>query len=457
MSVNVPRLLLCAPKSGAGKTTITCAILQALVNRSCAPVAFKCGPDYIDPMFHSEIIGAKSRNIDLFLMGRETAKRLFIQNSRSGGVSIIEGVMGYYDGIGMSAEASAWDVATELEAPAVLIVDGRGRALSVAAEVRGFAQFRADSRILGVIINRVSPMMYPRMKQCIEDETDIKVYGYLPSLPDCAVESRHLGLVMASEISDLKEKLSVLAEKAEACIDIDGLLTLANSAPALEEPAQVNLPVVEGHPVIAVARDKAFSFYYSDALNLLEELGAKLAYFSPLADSGLPEGASAMYLGGGYPEVYAKELSQNRAMCQSVKNAVEKGMPTIAECGGFLYLHAELGDESDNYYPMAGVFPARAYRTSKLSRFGYVNLTAENSGLPGDVGRSFPAHEFHYWNSEMPGDSFTAEKPKSDNSWKCVHMTNSMYAGFPHIHLCAEPEVAVRFVSAAVAFRESRL
>jgi len=454
VGVSVPRILLCAPKSGAGKTTVTCALLQALMDRKSNPVAFKCGPDYIDPMFHSEVIGAKSRNIDLFLMGRETAKRLFVENSKAGQVSVIEGVMGYYDGIGMTTESSAWEVAKELDAPAVLVIDGRGRALSAAADVKGFAEFRSESKIAGVIINRLSPMLYQRMKQCIEDETGIKVYGYLPSLPDCAIESRHLGLVTADEISDLKQKLEALAEKAEECIDIDGLLALARSAPDMEAIPHNCKTVTESQPVIAVARDKAFSFYYADALRLLEELGAKLEYFSPLDDEALPKNTSALYLGGGYPELYAEKLSKNISMLKSVKKAVEDGMPTIAECGGFLYLHSELGDKDDNFFQMAGVIPAKAYRTNKLSRFGYTTLKAMQSGLLCEEGSTIPAHEFHYWESENSGESFFSEKPKSTNSWNCVHMTESLYAGFPHIHLCAVPDAAAKLVSAAAGFKE---
>ena len=297
--MSAPRLLLCAPASGGGKTTVTCALLQALVNRGAGPVAFKCGPDYIDPMFHSEIIGAKSRNLDLFFLGRDTARYLLEKNSRGSGLALIEGVMGYYDGIGLSADASAYDLARATGTPAVLVLDGRGRALTAAAAVKGMRDFRPDSGIRGVILNRVSPMLYPRLKEAIEGETGVTVYGYLPNLPGCALESRHLGLVTAAEVAGLREKLSALAAQAEKSVDIDGLLALAASAPALNAPAPALPPPVEGRPRIAVARDKAFCFYYADGLELLEALGAELAEFSPLADEGLPEGACGLYLGGG--------------------------------------------------------------------------------------------------------------------------------------------------------------
>ena len=231
--MSAPRLLLCAPASGGGKTTLTCALLQALVNRGANPVAFKCGPDYIDPMFHSEIIGAKSRNLDLFFLGADTTRYLLEENSRDSGLALIEGVMGYYDGIGLSADASAYDLARATRTPAVLVMDGRGRALTAAAVVRGMKDFRPDSGIAGVILNRVSPMLYPRLREAIERETGVKVYGFLPNRPDCALESRHLGLVTAAEVAGLKEKLSALAAQAEETVDIDGLLALAASAPEL--------------------------------------------------------------------------------------------------------------------------------------------------------------------------------------------------------------------------------
>ncbi|MTR43894.1 cobyrinate a,c-diamide synthase [Pseudoflavonifractor sp. BIOML-A13] len=504
----LPRLLLCAAASGGGKTTVTCALLQALVDRGLNPAAFKCGPDYIDPMFHSEVIGAKSRNLDLFLLGEEEACRLLWENGKDCGVSIIEGVMGYYDGVALSSDASAYDLARAADVPAVLVLDGRGRALSAAAEVKGFASFRPDSHIRGVILNRVSPMLYPRLKAAIEAETGITVYGCLPNLPDCSLESRHLGLVTAAEVADLKEKLRRLSRQAEQTLDIDGLLALASSGqsplfserpagegvppaaplplllPAMppglcgdpggqsplfsERPAGEGIPPAappkggnavgagRGRPVprprIAVARDRAFCFYYADGLRLLEQLGAELVEFSPLSDGDLPAGTRGIYLGGGYPELYAKELSANVSMRASLRAAIERGVPTVAECGGFLYLHAELEGADGQNYPMAGYFPHRAYRTRRLSRFGYVSLSASADNLLCARGESLPAHEFHYWESEDPGEAFLAQKPQSSRSWPCAYATPTLYAGFPHLHFCGIPDAARRFVAACAQY-----
>lgn len=449
-----PRLLLCAPRSGGGKTTVTCALLQALMNRGEKPVAFKCGPDYIDPMFHSEVIGAKSRNLDLFFLGEDTTRRLLAENTGEDGVAVIEGVMGYYDGIGMSDEAGAYALARTTETPAVLVADARGCALSLAAEVKGFLNFRADSGIRGVLLNRCSPMLYDRLKSCVEEETGLPVFGYLPNLPDCALESRHLGLVTAAEVEGLREKLQRLAEQAEKTLEIDGLLRLAGEAPALEYSPRRPVSSLKKKLRVALARDRAFCFYYEDGLEELRRQGIEFVEFSPLEDEALPQGVSGLYLGGGYPELYGEELSQNAAMREAVRKAVLGGMPCVAECGGFLFLHETLEDVGGRKWPMAGVFRASAYPVGKLKRFGYVTLTAEEDNLLCRRGETLPAHEFHYWESDSPGAGFTARKPQSDRSWTAGQVSPTLYAGFPHFHFSSRPEAARRFTEACGRFRE---
>lgn len=448
------RLLLCAPASGCGKTTVTCALLQALVNRNVQTVAFKSGPDYIDPMFHSEIIGTPSRNLDLFLMGEAGVLASLYENGRDR-VSVLEGAMGYYDGIAMGFDASAYDLARKTKTPAVLIVDARGSALSTAALAAGFRDFREDSNIRGVILNRVSPMTYPRLKTAIEGQTGLTVYGFLPVCREAALDSRHLGLVTAPEIADFKEKLSALARAAEAHLDIDGLLALAASAPALPEPDASGFPTVGERPRIAIARDKAFCFYYADALRLLEKLGAELVPFSPIKDRALPEGISGLYLGGGYPELYGEDLAANARLRQAIGAAIAGGLPTIAECGGFLYLHEAMEDQQGVLRPMVGAIPGKALRTDRLQQFGYVRLTSREDGLLARAGEQLPAHEFHYWKSEAPGTGFLGEKPQSQRHWDCGYHTPSLYAGFPHLHLCGAPQAARRFVERCREFQRS--
>ena len=456
--MSAPRLLLCAPASGGGKTTVTCALLQALVNRGVKPAAFKCGPDYIDPLFHSEIIGARSRSLDLFFLSEETARYLLERGGREAGLALIEGAMGYYDGVAMSSQASAYHLARATQTPAVLVADGRGSALTAAAVIQGLKNFRADSGIRGVIFNRVSPMLYPRLKACVEEETGLRVYGYLPNLPGCTLKSRHLGLVTAGEVADLKEKLQALAAQAEQTIDLDGLLALAATAPDLNAAPPPLPEPVEGAPVIAVARDRAFCFYYADGLELLEAMGARLAEFSPLADKALPRGTCGLYLGGGYPEEFARELAANHSLLGEIRQKILRGLPTVAECGGFLYLHRCLSGADGQYdWRMAGVFSGRAANTGKLSRFGYVTLTAKKDGLLCPAGESFPAHEFHYWDSTAPGEDFRARKPQSGRGWDCGWHSPTLYAGFPHFHFWARPELARNFAAAARRYQQEAL
>jgi len=448
--IAAPRILIGAPASGGGKTTFTCGLLHALVRRGLKAAACKCGPDYIDPMFHSEVIGAFSRNLDLFFSTEEQVRQLVADSALHSDITVIEGVMGYYDGIAVSDKASAWDVARATETSAVLVIDGRGRARSIAAEVAGFARFREDSRVAGVVLNRVSPMLYPRLKSLIEDETGVTVYGYLPVLDDCSLESRHLGLVTAAEVDDLRGKLDRLAAVMEETVDIDGLIALAQTASALENADWQGVDPLElpYAPRIAVAHDDAFCFYYADALRLLEHLGAELVEFSPLHDDRLPENVSGIYLGGGYPELHADELNANASMRDSIAQAIRSGVPTIAECGGFMYLHESLEDDERRSFEQVGAIHGASYKTDKLGRFGYIAITAQHGGLLADAGGQLRAHEFHYWDSANPGDSFLAEKPQSNRSWTCGFSTPSMYAGYPHLYLPGSPGAAARFVEA---------
>lgn len=461
MTSSAPRLIVGSTGSGAGKTTFACALMQALMSRGMRVQAGKCGPDYIDPLFHREVIGTPSRNLDLFFMDANQTRRLMAEGAAGADITVIEGAMGYYDGIAMSDEASTWDVARTTESPAILVVDGRGRARSLAAEVQGFARFHRPSHVAGIVFNRISPALYPRAKALVEAECGIPAFGYLPELPECGLESRHLGLVLASEVENLRGKLQRLAQAVEQTVDIDALVDLARSAPDIsfvperqpELPANSGgQPAASGKPVIAVARDKAFCFYYEDTLRLFQRLGARIVEFSPLEDARLPKGAGGLYLGGGYPELHARELSQNAAMRAAVRAAVANGMPVIAECGGFMYLHEWLEDPEGALWPMAGAVPGTSRRAGKLARFGYISLTAKADGLLTDAGASLPAHEFHYWDSDDAGDAFHAQKPQSPRGWDCAFSSPTLYAGYPHLCLHARPDAAARFVRAAAAY-----
>ncbi len=454
MMQDAPRLLIAATASNSGKTTFTCGLLRALVLRGMKAAACKCGPDYIDPMFHRKVIGAQSRNLDLFFSSAGDVKRLLATGARQNDVTVIEGVMGYYDGIAVSDTASAWDLCVQTKTPAVLVVNARGRARSIAAEVAGFARFRTSSMVSGVVLNRVSAPMFPRLKELIEQETGLPGFGYLPALENASLESRHLGLVTADEVVDLQARLDTVASTLEQTVDIDALLDLAHAAEPLSYEGRALCAVCDPQdaPRIAVARDDAFCFYYDDALATLEEFGAELVEFSPLADRELPEGACGLYIGGGYPELYAEQLSANERMRACLADRIRNGMPTIAECGGFMYLHDELEDDMGKAWPMLGVVEGLSYKTPRLSRFGYVTLTAQEDGLLARRGETLRAHEFHYWDSTQTGKAFRADKPQSTRSWECGIVSPSLFAGYPHLFLYSEPCAAERFVRACVQF-----
>ena len=442
MEQKVPRLVLAGTNSGCGKTTVTCAVLQALVTRGLRVGAAKCGPDYIDPMFHSRVIGAKSSNLDPFFFDRDTMRYLLAHNSQGCDVTVIEGVMGYYDGLGLtSTRASTYEAARETESPVVLVVNARGAALSVLAAAEGFLHFAPDSGIRGVILNGCSAMSYGPLARELENRLGVRACGYLPRLPECALESRHLGLITADEVADLQEKLRRLAAEAEKTLDIAALLEIAAAAPPLRFTPPV-LPEA-GAPVrIGVARDRAFCFYYEDSLDLLRQLGAELIPFSPLADERLPDDVQGLYLGGGYPELYAAQLAENRTLRGQLREAVHAGMPCIAECGGFMYLTQSIAGHA-----MAGVLSGSCFDAGKLTRFGYATLTAQRDSMLFAAGEQIPAHEFHRWDAENPGEDFLAEKP-SGRSWRCAYAGETLYAGYPHFHFYANLSAAVRFVEA---------
>lgn len=450
MIQKIPRILVAGSNSGCGKTTVTCAILQALVNRGMKISAFKCGPDYIDPMFHSRVIGAKSSNLDLFFFDENTLHALLAKNSAGSDVSIIEGVMGFYDGMGLtSTKASSYDLAQKTKSPVVLVVSAKGASLSVLAQIQGFLDFMPDHQIGAVILNQCSSMTYSALAQEILRRFGgrIKPLGHLPKLPDCSLESRHLGLITADEVVNLKEKLQKLAEQAEQTIDLDALLALAEAA---EDVSYQPITVKEQEPIrIAVAKDKAFCFYYEDNLCLLRELGAELVEFSPMEDPELPENIHGLYLGGGYPELYAETLQSNESMRRSVLRALEQGLPCIAECGGFMYLTEAIGDQS-----MVGFLPGTCYDAGKLVRFGYITLKAKADNLLCEAGDSIRAHEFHHWDSQNCGSGFIAQK-SNQRWWEAVHIGPRLYAGYPHMHFYSNLNFAEHFYRTCIEVKHN--
>ena len=435
--------------SGCGKTMVTLAVLRAMQRRNIPLAAFKCGPDYIDPMFHKAVLGIPSRNLDLFFISEREVRGQIVRSIPQNGIGVIEGVMGFYDGVsGTTDTASAAHLARETGTPAILVVRPKGQSLSLAAMLSGFRNF-AENTLRGVILNGISDTMYPFYRDIVQ-KSGLKVLGYLPSVPEAEIPDRHLGLVTADELKDLNYRLDLLADAAENRIDIEQILKISRIASQLSDDSEKISPVTKKPVRVAVARDKPFCFYYEDNFEVLRNLGAELVEFSPISDSCIPENTDGLYLGGGYPELHISELSNNVKMRNSIKNAIEKGLPTIAECGGFLYLHEHLEGAE-----MVGVVRGNAVLTKKLQPFGYVTLTAQDDNMLSACGGQIRAHEFHYAKSENNGHDFVAEKPNG-RKWPCVHTTKSLYAGFPHLFLRANIDFPEKFVRACMEWSERR-
>ena len=450
------QFLIAAPRSGSGKTTVTCAVLTALQRRGTDPCAFKCGPDYIDPMFHRSALGVESHNLDLYLSAPDTVRTLYARYAAGHGAAVCEGAMGFYDGQELTTRASAWELADTLALPVLLVVQPKGASITLAAELRGLLQFRTPSHIVGILLNDCSESLYKTLRPMLEVETGLPVVGYLPHLPGCVIESRHLGLKTAGEIADLQQKISRMADAL--VVDWEKLFALTECAAPLVHtyrlPPAGELPpqgAEEQRPrvPIAVARDAAFCFTYAETLEALERAGAELCWFSPLQDSALPERIGGLYLPGGYPELYAGQLSANRSMLASVRRAVERGLPTVAECGGFLYLGQSLEDANGERWPMAGVLPGQGFRVGRLVRFGYAALTARADSMLFRAGERLPVHEFHHWDCTCPGDAFAAEKP-TGRRWECAVASDTLYAGYPHFHFYSNLEFLYSFYDACI-------
>ena len=471
--------MIAAPKSGSGKTMITCALLQLLKDSGKNVSSYKCGPDYIDPMFHKKVLGVPSKNLDTFFTDEKTTVQLFLDKRADGDFAVLEGVMGLYDGLGgIYEQGSSYHLAKVTQTPIILVVDAKGMGKSVLALIAGFLQYDTQHLIKGILLNRMSKGYYDIIKPLIEKELSVKVVGYFPEQKDIRLESRHLGLVMPDELSDIKKQLNETAGRLKKTIDMDLLMDIAEEAYEIGDSGNADIyneknigncdqnkfsQNKEINTVnIAVAMDEAFCFYYEDNLRLLEKCGAKLQYFSPLHDTKLPKDCDAMLLGGGYPELYAKELSENLSMRNSIKTAFKTGLPTVAECGGFMYLHTYIHNiceedaDAQNYvFGMTGALDSECHFKGKLVRFGYIELEEKHSNfLPTD--EKIRAHEFHYYDSTDNGADCIATKPATGRRYDCVISHDNYWLGFPHLYYPSNPHFAESFVRKAYEYRRNK-
>ena len=430
------RLLVAGTGSGCGKTTASILLMACLKRRGLDVAPYKVGPDYIDPGFHRRVCGRASYNLDTWLMDESEINRLLMNDAD---ISVIEGVMGYYDGLDAAQmRCSTWELARITRTPVLLVVDASGGAASVAATVKGFQTLKPDSGISGVLVNRASgERHYDLIKQAVKEYTGLDCAGYLTKQAAIELPSRHLGLVTARETPDLMDRINETAVMAEQTLDLDKVISIASDAPATV-PAEPNgcLFKRDGYR-LGVALDEAFHFYYDANLEALKAMGIELVPFSPIRDACLPEDLDGLYIGGGYPEVYSEQLEQNAGMRKSIKTALENGMRCYGECGGLMYL-----GESIDGREMCGVLPISCRMTGRLLRFGYVTVE-DKTGL------KFPAHEFHHALAKPTGDVSCAynviKASAPDKSWACGYERYNTLAAFAHVYFTHRPDIIERF------------
>ena len=453
------RIMIAAPQSGSGKTLITCALLQALKEKNYYLESFKCGPDYIDPMFHKTVLGISSRNLDPFFTEDSITRMLLAKGQDSRDLAVIEGVMGLYDGLGgIREEASSYALAKATNTPILLTVNARGMGRSLLALLSGFLQYDTAHLIKGVILNQTPSSFASVLAKEIEETFRIPVVASFPVRDDVRIESRHLGLVMPYELEDIQSRLKIASQVLCENANIEQILEIAKSAPKLEYDVKrdIKQKLTEKTIRIGVARDEAFCFYYEDNLDLLKSLGAKLIFFSPLHDDTLPKDLDGILFGGGYPELYLKELEENESMRNSVKSAIENKMPSLAECGGFMYLHDTIFDSEKKPYKMAGVIHACCMKKERLVRFGYLTLNSKTDSFL-KKGETIRGHEFHYYDSEDNGECAIAKKPVGTRSWECVHAGSDHWWGFAHLSYYSNPKFAEKFAEACRSYKTNKI
>ncbi len=446
------RFVLAGTGSGVGKTTFTIGVMRALMKRGLTVQGFKCGPDYIDPTYHTAVTKRPSRNIDSFMLAHDIVRTIVANASADADVAVIEGVMGFYDGKSpLSNEGSAAHISEITESPVILIVNAASMARSVAAIVKGFQLLDPQSRIVGVIANQLgSKSHYDIVKTAIEKECQVPVLGYLPKGAVPSLPSRHLGLVPAIERGELDDYFDQLATAIEEHVDLDLLLEVTK-APVLTATSTIFEKQPDAEKVhLAVAKDAAFNFYYEENFELLKAHGAELHFFSPLANEPVPGEAQGLYIGGGFPEEFAAQLEQNEEAKKSIQEAIRKGLPTLAECGGFMYLTEEIWNRQGESFQMLGVIPGKVKMQDKLAALGYREIT----GVAGNflIGKEELAkgHEFHYSTYEGEPHSPAYFSKGRFRAQQEGYLKENLVAGYTHFHFASNPQLVSNWLNACM-------
>jgi cobyrinic acid a,c-diamide synthase len=435
--------------SGAGKTTLSLAIMAAMTRRGLVVQGFKVGPDFIDPGYYHTVTGRYGRNLDTWMVGKEAVASCLINSAKSADISVIEGVMGMFDGKADNAAGSTAEVSKVIGSPVVLVIDCARMGESAGAIAFGYKHLDPGVNLQGFIMNNVGSDRHEAMvRHAIEQATDLPVVGAIRRNTSIRIPERHLGLVTRQEIMPPQHYVDTLADMGERGIDIDAILSIARGAGDLAPAQSANYKnrTAGDHVKIGIALDKAFSFYYHDNFDRLRESGADLVFFSPLSDPHLPEDIDGLYLGGGYPEVYAQELAANQTMASEIRCAVEDGMPVYAECGGLIYLSSAIENFDGRTHSMCGALLVD-YKMQQRPTLGYreaTMLTDSVVTVPGEVVRG---HEFHYSKIARVGEQLSAAY-RLDNGAEEGFIYKNTLASYIHLHFAGNPQIAGRFVSA---------
>ncbi|MBI4318255.1 MAG: cobyrinate a,c-diamide synthase [Chloroflexi bacterium] len=457
----IPRVVIAGTSSGVGKTTLTAGVVAALRKRGLAVQPFKCGPDYIDPSYHTVAAGLPCRNLDSWMVDRNVMVGLFARAAQRADIAVVEGVMGLYDGRSGANEAgSTAEIAKALRAPVVLVVDVAKMARSAGAVVLGYRQFDPDVDLAGIILSQIgSPAHLQLVKQAIQSRAGVPVVGYVAKNADIRLPERHLGLVPTVEDAALVDVVERIRQQIEITVDIDVVLQLARSAPLFSVEPFDNLfpPEVQRTVVtIGIARDEAFDFYYQDNLDLLEAWGARLRPVSPLRDAALPIDIDGLYVGGGFPELYAAQLAANDVFMQSLRSAHAGGMPIYGECGGLMYLSQEIVDFDAARHEMVGLIPGSTIMRKQRVRMGYVEVEALENSILAEKGRRLRGHEFHWSELEnLDGHPALARAGASRPAFDILapsrvpegFVDGNLLASYVHLHFGSDPTLARRFVA----------
>ncbi|MCR5672784.1 MAG: cobyrinate a,c-diamide synthase [Lachnospiraceae bacterium] len=498
---NMARVMIAAASSGSGKTVITCGLLELLKQKGYDPVSFKCGPDYIDPMFHRTVLGIDSQNLDTYLAGADGVRQT-VAGCES--IAVIEGVMGIYDGLSPdSDDGSCYEIARITDTPIILVVNAAGVGRTVISIIKGILSDDDEHLIKGIILNRMSAPYFAKIRDVIESEIaktrdDVRIVGFIPKSDEMRLESRYLGLVLPGEMKDLKDRVRQIAEVIDENCDVNVALEIMRTAKSFREnPVKTSalgevfssLASVTSRTgaragfrgnyfdrahscILAVARDEAFCFYYEQNLRLLEQSGVEIEFFSPIHDTKLPDGVSGLLLGGGYPELHLKALASNTTMKRSIKEAIESGMPSLAECGGFMYLHRAITGTDKKDYEMVGAVDGVCAYTGHLVEFGYASISGsadDKNDMPGgtkdgndksdacDLRAAFAGmrgHEFHYYDSTCVEKDMILIKASTQKRYESMVARGDSLWGFLHLYYPSRPEAVKEFIERMKRYEE---